>query len=106
MTDNTMLNLDSDNLRSVRGNVRIIRFNCPYDDCGSGISNFSRSCRIDNKLNWLVTLQCHLCNRSWSLCRACRNSNVIYSSSQLSRHERRYHSEKPVNKKRMNSHLK
>jgi hypothetical protein len=43
-----------------------------------------------------VTLTCHLCNRSWSLCRACRNSNVIYSPSQLSRHERRYHSEKPV----------
>jgi hypothetical protein len=84
--------LDSDNAPVARGNIRRLLLNCPYDDCGSGLSNVCKRCYVNDMFPWLLSLKCHSCGRSWVLCRQCKKSQVMLSDIQVTRHNRRFHS--------------
>jgi hypothetical protein len=75
----------------VRGNVRMIHFNCPYDDCGGCITNPTKLFHINSTMPWLLTFKCLVCNRGWNVCRTCHQTKCMISNLQINRHKNLIH---------------
>jgi hypothetical protein len=80
--------VDLNNVRVFPGNIRRSLLNCPYEDCGAGLSNVCKRCSVDDNYPWLLILICQSCSKSWCLCRECNNRQVMFTDAQVSRHIR------------------
>lgn len=83
--------------------------NCPNNQCGAGINNFSTTARYDNTDDSVVICLCPKCNVQWYLCRYCSGNYmyVLKNRQAVLAHIKRSHKDRlaslnihPVRKKR------
>jgi hypothetical protein len=79
----------SKTLRSVASFAKIYVLKCQTERCHSGtIIKWQK----DEKLNWLLHLECTNCNDEWAVCSTCINFHVGFKSKrQISMHKYTYH---------------
>lgn len=79
----------SKKLRNVAPYAKIYVLKCQNEQCHSGTTI---KWHYDDKLNWLLHLECTNCNDKWSVCSTCINFHVgIRSKRQIGMHKNTYH---------------
>lgn len=79
----------SKKLRNVAPYAKIYVLKCQNEQCHSGTTIKWHN---DDKLNWLLHLECTNCNDEWSVCSTCINFQVGFRSKrQISMHKNTYH---------------
>ena len=79
----------SKKLRNVAPYAKIYVLKCQNEQCHSGTTI---KWHYDDKLNWLLHLECTNCNDEWSVCSTCINFQVGFKSKrQISMHKNTYH---------------
>lgn len=104
MTDTDQINKSTcaAKLRKVAKLAKIYVLKCNNDECDEGMTQWYN----DNKLDWLIHLECTKCNNQWSICSTCINFQIgLTTQRKIDMHKNTYHnkltgSNKNNNKKR------
>ena len=75
-------------LRKVAKLAKIYVLKCNNEECDEGITQWYN----DQKLDWLIHLECTKCNNQWSICSSCINFQVgLTTQSKIDMHKNTYH---------------
>lgn len=90
--DHSLPSTNANSLRSVAPFAKIYVLKCQKESCHSGTKI---KWNYDEKLTWLLRLECTNCNDEWAVCSSCINSHVaMQSKRQISMHKNTYHNKK------------